>query len=54
MAEAAAAPAMPEAPAAPDAPEVAGTSSAWSPSKENVVWDWRVIEERIVELTEMA
>ncbi|MCH8810832.1 MAG: ATP-binding protein [Gemmatimonadetes bacterium] len=60
VAEAAAAPAVPdapevpEAPAVPDAPEVAGTSSAWSPSKENVVWDWQVIEERIVELTELA
>ncbi len=34
-----------------EAEEAAGTSSAWSPSKENVVWDWRVIEERIVEMT---
>ena len=34
-----------------EAGEAAGTSSAWSPSKENVVWDWRVIEERIVEMT---
>ena len=35
-----------------EAREAAGTSSAWSPSKENVVWDWQVIEERIVEMTE--
>ena len=32
--------------------EAAVTSSAWSPSRENVVWDWQVIEERIVEMTE--
>jgi len=32
--------------------EAAVTSSAWSPSRENVVWDWQVIEERIVETTE--
>jgi hypothetical protein len=37
-----------------EAGEAAGTSSAWSPSKENVVWDWQVIEERIVEMTELA
>ena len=37
---------------APEAPEAAGTSSAWSPSKESVVWDWQMIEERIVEMTE--
>ena len=30
----------------------AETSSAWSPSKENVVWNWMVIEDRIVEMTE--
>ena len=35
-----------------EAGEAAGTGSAWSPSKENVVWDWQVIEERIVEMTE--
>ena len=40
-----------EVPEVPEAEEAAGTSSAWSPSKENVVWDWRVIEERIVEMT---
>ena len=32
--------------------DAAGTSSAWSPSKENVVWNWMVIEDRIVEMTE--
>ena len=41
-----------EAPEVPEAGEAAATSSAWSPSKENVVWDWQVIEERIVEMTE--
>ena len=35
-----------------EAPEASGTSSAWSPSKESVVWDWQMIEERIVEMTE--
>ncbi len=35
-----------------EAVDAAGTSSAWSPSKENVVWNWMVIEERIVEMTE--
>ena len=35
-----------------EAGEAAGMSSAWSPSRENVVWDWQVIEERIVEMTE--
>ncbi len=50
--------APPTAPAAapPAAPAAAGepaaVSSAWKPSKENVVWDWRAVEERIVELTE--
>jgi hypothetical protein len=43
-----------EAPAVPEASEAAATSSAWSPSKENVVFDWPVIEERIVEMTELA
>jgi hypothetical protein len=43
-----------EAPAVPEASEAAATSSAWSPSKENVVFDWQVIEERIVEMTELA
>jgi hypothetical protein len=43
-----------EALAVPEAPEAAAASSAWSPSKENVVWDWRAIEERIVEMTELA
>ena len=42
----------PKAPEAAEAVEAVETSSAWSPSKENVVWDWMVIEERIVELTE--
>ena len=37
-----------------EAGEAAGMSSAWSPSRENVVWDWQVIEERIVEMTEQA
>ena len=37
---------------APEASEAAGTSSAWSPSKESVVWYWQMIEERIVEMTE--
>ena len=32
--------------------EAVETSSAWSPSKENVVWNWMVIEDRIVEMTE--
>ena len=35
-----------------EAVETAGASSAWSPSKENVVWNWMVIEDRIVEMTE--
>ena len=35
-----------------EAAEVVETSSAWSPSRENVVWDWQMIEERIVEMTE--
>lgn len=37
-----------------EAGEPAGTSSAWKPSKENVVWDWRAVEERLVELTEQV
>ena len=53
-AEVAAVPQAAEAPAVPEASEAVGTSSAWSPSKENVVWDWQVIEERIVEMTESA
>ena len=32
--------------------EPVGTGSIWKPSKENVVWDWKAVEERIVELTE--
>jgi hypothetical protein len=32
--------------------EPAGQGSVWKPSKENVVWDWQAVEERIVELTE--
>ena len=43
-----------EAPEAVEAAEAAATSSAWSPSKENVVFDWQVIEDRIVEMTELA
>ena len=35
-----------------EAEEPIGLSSAWRPSKENVVWDWNAIEERIVEMTE--
>ena len=34
------------------AAEPAGPGSVWKPSKENVVWDWQAVEERIVELTE--
>ncbi len=36
----------------PEGEEPAGLPSAWKPSKENVVWDWQAIEERIVEMTE--
>ena len=32
----------------------AGIGAVWKPSKENVVWDWKSIEERIVELTEQV
>ena len=32
--------------------EPAGPGSVWKPSKENVVWDWQAVEDRIVELTE--
>ena len=32
--------------------EPAGPGSVWKPSKENIVWDWQAVEERIVELTE--
>ena len=35
-----------------EAVEPAWQDSAWKPSKENVVWDWKTIEERIVEMTE--
>jgi hypothetical protein len=52
--EVAGAPEATEATEAPEAAEAAVTSSAWSPSRENVVWDWRTIEERIVEMTELA
>ena len=34
------------------AAEPAGPGSVWKPSRENVVWDWQAVEERIVELTE--
>ena len=34
------------------AAEPAGPGSVWKPSKENVVWDWQAVEDRIVELTE--
>ena len=44
----------PKATEAPEVAEAAVTSSAWTPSRENVVWDWQVIEERIVEMTELA
>ena len=37
---------------AADAAEAAAPGSAWRPSKENVVWDWQAVEERIVEMTE--
>ena len=32
--------------------EPIATASVWNPSKENVVWDWTAVDERIVELTE--
>ena len=32
--------------------EPVGTGSVWKPSKENVVWDWKAVEERIVEMTQ--
>ena len=34
--------------------EPAAMASVWKPSKENVVWDWKEVEERIVELTEQV
>ena len=34
------------------AAEPAGPGSVWKPSRENVVWDWQAVDERIVELTE--
>ena len=45
-------PAKKAVPAVAEAAEPAATSSVWTPSKENVVWDWQAVEERIVELTE--
>ena len=50
------------APAAPPVVEAvpveavgaAGAGSVWMPSRENAVWDWQVIEERLVELTEQV
>ena len=45
-------PAKKAEPAVAEAAELAATSSVWKPSKENVVWDWQAVEERIVELTE--
>ena len=50
--ESTAEPANKAEPAAAEAAEPAATSSVWKPSKENVVWDWQAVEERIVELTE--
>ena len=58
--EAAAEPASAEAPAGKAGPaqvvadktEAAGSGSVWKPSRENVVWDWQAVENRIVELTE--
>ena len=38
--------------AAPAAPPSADPGTPWQPSKENVVWDWAVIEDRIVEVEE--
>jgi len=35
-----------------EAAEVGGSGSVWKPSRENVVWDWQTVEERIVDLTE--
>jgi hypothetical protein len=35
-----------------EAGEPAEQPSAWMPSKENVVWDWQAVEERIVEMME--
>ena len=32
--------------------EPVATGSVWRPSKENVVWDWKAVEERIVEMTQ--
>ena len=40
--------------AAPEVGVASGVSAAWKPSKENLVWDWKAIEERIVELTEQV
>ncbi len=34
----------------PDATPTADPGSPWSPSRENVVWDWPVIEDRIVDV----
>ncbi len=43
---------MADAAGAGGAAEPAGPGSVWKPSRENVVWDWQAVEERIVELTE--
>jgi chromosomal replication initiation ATPase DnaA len=48
------APAAADAGGAPVAAEPAEPSSVWKPSKENVVWDWHAVQERIVELTGLA
>jgi hypothetical protein len=49
-----AAPAQPPAVAreADEMVEPAWEGSSWEPSRENVVWNWKAVEERIVEMTE--
>jgi hypothetical protein len=38
--------------AAPETTTAADPGSPWHPSRENVVWDWPFIEDRIVEVDE--
>ena len=40
--------------AVPVAPSTVDPGTPWQPSRENVVWDWAVIEDRIVEVEEEA